>query len=527
MSRRPNTRSTGRRKRRVRPNRPRRAPGSPRAGSPAPSEKLAPGTGTIAPRRFEPDPPRVSEDFRAVTAARSGQRAASLHDYLAMGIALLVGAATACLVLAAGGLLPALVAPRPFAPRLVAAGILVALALGMRTPGRTILWGFRRIWRAQAPDRASRGVTRLMLRVNAPDARLLWTSLSVVLLLAGLGMLLVRSQLRLALPVYTSLHTHFVWSSLPLYMLHIVLAIVMLLPQGLLVGTLISLVHRLLDQRRGATLWLFLVGALVGVLSMSLVSVDTGILPLAAAALLLLGAIVSAGVASSPALEANDEQSTFARIALPAYSDGRRRWLTVGIVGPPCAAVWMIATMTRWPVPGEILILSVGAALLAVLTCQFVLLGRDDTISNAPVRCGWGCGVGAALAILAALVSGRAAHASGTMSGALVALIAAGLSATGIDLLQMRRSYLSGAAHSDAVDRRMLVRGFLLAALVIGVLEPLWARVANTRLELMLPPVMLMSIAGVIAALVRSESAWPARIAALRARARLLHWRRA
>ncbi len=212
----------------------------------------------------------------------------------------------------------------------VLAGAFLALAVGVRVPQRVTMWVCARAWeRLVARDRPT-SVPDILIARGPADRPLYWIVLSVIALVAGVATALLPLCFTAMSGLYAWLHRHFVWSAVPLDILHVLLAfLVGLMPLAVL-GLALSCTHHM-SCRFGrwdirATGW-YLLGAGAGVYlfgALAMAGLTPKVLLVASSLPALTVAVLSAGLISKQResrAAATDQAAT-----LPLSSD---RWPTL------------------------------------------------------------------------------------------------------------------------------------------------------------------------------------------------------
>jgi hypothetical protein len=240
------------------------------------------------------------------------------------------------------------------------------------------------------------------------------------------------------------------------------------------------------------------------------VGVQGEILLSAAMGLLLVAAILSARVASVSLSDANAKTAR-SRIQLPAHSDIGRGRLNTGLSALTLAMIWLLASLTRWSLPASVL--PMGILVLVLSGVRPDVAGRDDTERAGRrllPRCGAASGIAAMLLVFSTLAP-RGGIGSGDYSWTTLVLLAGVIAGSGYDLARLRHLSLRGVARAVARDRSQWTRSLASGALVVGVLEPGWNRLADTRLESLLPIIVLLAVGSAIAASWPTGPTWPGR----------------
>jgi hypothetical protein len=264
--------------------------------------------------------------------------------------AVLLGITMGMVIVGLGTVLGTLFGGTTQARGAILAGCLFALALGLRLPQGIALWIGAAVWHRFAGAGRTVRIRRSAPQAQVVNRALQWTVLSVIALLAGVATASLPALCETASAAYAWLHLHFVWSSLPLTALHVILAgatsIVPLAPAGLAVAC----AHRLKGPHGEwdpMTAGWVLIGASAGALAGTGIAVDLGRPGLALVSASLPALIVSlvSAACGSPAAGKSEPGRRDAKDALPSWSDRRPRLLRaaivlVGVSGVGCMAIW-------------------------------------------------------------------------------------------------------------------------------------------------------------------------------------------
>lgn len=192
-------------------------------------------------------------------------------------------------------------ATSPYSPtHLAIGGFLVCFAGGMVLPAR-IARRLRTKWARQARI----PVGRAALREARFDAVVGWIITALVLVIAGLTVVLVPLWQALLREAYLALHAAFVWSDLPLALLHGLVAMAVSVWPAIFLGLAVFCVNRLGGENR--SIWMMLlVGASGGAMLVWIASrcaparFDSRMIQMAAALPALLSAMLGGLAAAEP-----------------------------------------------------------------------------------------------------------------------------------------------------------------------------------------------------------------------------------
>ncbi len=190
--------------------------------------------------------------------------------------------------------------PRGFVIGAILGGSLMALSVGVGVPQRFAMWICISAWRRFVAQGKPSEMSNMLIHPDIADRPLYWMVLSVIALMGGLAAALLPMGLYFCSSIYDWLQAHFVWSSVPLELLHIGISfVVTLVPLGLL-GIALSCVHHLsCPYGRWETLatgWL-LIGAAVGCWMGE--GLSTSMLLVASSLPAFLVTLIATGVSSS------------------------------------------------------------------------------------------------------------------------------------------------------------------------------------------------------------------------------------
>jgi len=212
----------------------------------------------------------------------------------------------------------------------VLAGAFLALAVGVRVPQRVTMWVCARAWERLVARNRPTSVPDILIARGPADRPLYWIVLSVIALVAGVATALLPIGFTVMSGLYAWLHRHFVWSAVPLDMLHVLLAFLVGLVPLAVLGLALSCAHHM-SCRYGrwdirATGW-YLLGAGAGAYlfgALAMIGLTPKVLLVASSLPALTVAVLSAGLISKR--QASRAASPDQAPPLPLSSD---RWPTV------------------------------------------------------------------------------------------------------------------------------------------------------------------------------------------------------
>ncbi len=388
----------------------------------------------------------------------------------------------------------------------ILASAFLALAVGVRVPQRLTMWTFAILWdRVIARNRPTSVSDTLGARGSA-DRPLYWIVLSGIALLAGVTIAVLPATIALASAFYAWLQIHFVWSVMPLDMLHVALAFGVGLAPLMALGLALSCAHHMSCQFGRwdirATGW-HLLGASAGVLFYAeSVSHHIASRPLLVVASIpaLLVALLAAGVFSK--YRENHPLNVDDADTLPMRSD---RWPTllrasiviVGGCAALCAAIACRLILTTHDLPSRVDSVIVPLALLTLGIG--VLLGCWVKLPGTRTLHGFGlCTVTSGGAVVvASLALARATRwgLSGELLSSGAMLIALGFT-TGYG----RQLLMASVASRSSEGSKMTARLLICVALAVGIFVPV-SRVLGIQAETVVVAAMgLVALGGVLMA---------------------------
>ncbi len=383
----------------------------------------------------------------------------------------------------------------------ILAGAFLALAVGVRVPQRLTMWSCAFVWERLVARNRRAKVSDILVARGSTDRPLYWIVLSGIALLAGVTMALLPQSIVLASACYDWLHVHFVWSAVPLNMLHVALAFGLGFAPLVALGLALSCAHHMSchygrwDIR--ATGW-HLLGASVGAgfyAACVRLGVPAGPLLVASSIPVLLVAVLAAGFFSK--CRENRPFSDAGIDTLPMRSD-------------------------RWPtlLRASIVAVGGGAAVCTVISCQLIVAAhaRDATSHAAVVPLAlMALGVGVLLGCrvkppgtrtlygfgLCTLVCGTCVVVASLMLaqqplfGLWFTMVAAGvmLVVLGYTTGYGRQLLMASVASRSSEGSKMTARLLICVALAIGILVPVVCVLA-LQFELLVITAMLLVAMG-------------------------------
>lgn len=423
----------------------------------------------------------------------------SLRPAFAPLAGLVIGCATVMAVSAMTVTVATSLSPFAMPNRSVLGACFFALGIGVIVPRRLALWlgagALRKAGIEPTSDEAG-----WVAPADAVDRSLYWSVLAVIALAGGFAICLAPLGIALAAGFVAVLWDQFVWSLVPLEILHLITAgVVVVLPLGLL-GLAASCAHHLSCPHGRweprATTWLFLGGA-AGVLGADWVS-GLGTHPavsLGGAALpmflLSIGCMVFAsrdgGPVAAVSPDAVDSTTPQFRDRYPRLT----RWSVVGVGGGAACAfyVWMQLLVEQ-----EEMRLAFSAAGLAVLGVGSALgshAGR--TFVRHISAYGLACAVAGALVAAAATARYTPAPSGFLLLSGLLALCGLGFAlAMGRTLIMHR----VGSRSREGI--RTAGRLLFCSALTFWVTAPVAIWAFDARATLVMLALSLMAVGGIL-----------------------------
>ncbi len=421
-----------------------------------------------------------------------------------------VTAALVCLLfgssvsLAAGGLIERL--GREFGGHsnpssAVIAGVLLAMAIGVRVPQSFAIWVCALSWRRFVTRGRSSALSDVLIGAGPADRSFHWLALSVIALLCGVVLAMLPVSVRAAMGVHDWIYARFVWPTASLMVLQAGTVFLAALIPLITVGFAISCAHhvscRFGKWESRATGWLA-IGAGGGLLFSSALQWLTGRadLTLIAAALpALLVALLCAGSGSVrsaiPAAEPGPAPSP-----LPMWSD---RWPTLlrgSIVLVGCSAAWAITAWTSLPAV-------MGAADGLALPALFSAFGAGILGGSRAKRCGLrsigGFGVAcSAVGVITASATFLASGAYRALPGMALSAACLSLGGLGFAMGYGHQTLLHRVASRSAVGATILGRLFVGSALLTWIAAGLLTGLLTVASSLAMLALLLTALGGAL-----------------------------
>ncbi len=446
----------------------------------------------------------------AGTVPRDGtDRRGSLGDAVwpAACASALLGVTTAMVIVGLSAQLHAALAPQHAATSggvrhaTVVGAALLSLAVGVRMPQRFAMWLCSMAWRRFVTRGLRSDMSDVVIGPGAADRPLYWLAFSVIALVAGILIALLPLSVTCAGALYAWAHANFVWSALPLELLHFAISLATVLCPLAFLGLAVSCAHHLCcrfgqwDTR--ATAWL-MIGAAPGTYIATVASAEgTSSAPALIAAALpallvsLCAAVLGSSRGSGSVPEAADEAAP-----LPIWSDRWPKLLRASIVA---AGAVSACAMTVWNAclaeSAEHRGLFIGVMVFAFGVG--VLAGCRKSRFGSRSIGGFGTAVVLAGVVLAL---GKLGLASGGWGNPVFtgALACAGVAAIGFATAYGRQTLLTRVASRSSVGARILARLLVFGALMVLLGGPLAMGVLGERATLMLLALFLIALGGTL-----------------------------
>ncbi len=417
-----------------------------------------------------------------------------------LGASLLVGMSVAFMAVGLVERLSHALIPDPFGTRSVVAAMFFASAIGVRAPHRlTYRYGVA-AWQRLAKPSAPADLSPFLERSRV-DHPLCWTVLAVVALLSGVAAALTPLVILFLTFIHDSLLAHFVWSSLPLAALQILLAFVACLIPFAGIGLSVASLSALWPRRNRwgfRTLANVLPGAGAGCLLLAVLGIDPmradTILLAGSLPLLIVAMIACASASSKKVVEPIEKESQLA--SPPTSIDGRPTLLRASIVavggGGACAiTVWMQELV----VAGAERLIGLGVFLALLALGIWIRHARRRDTAPTVGSFGGACaiaGLGIAAGAMALLLNPP-------LPTSLVMIQAAlGLAAIGYCLSYGCEVLLARVAHRPAVNSLTLARLLICAGVTVWLTAPLAVWFFGRSGALVLLAISLMALGGVL-----------------------------
>lgn len=472
---------------------------SPSRVLPRPSASVAPARRRRTQRRA-----RLPARTREVSRRRQPDDQQSTDRYAARPaalVAVMLGIATAMVVVGLSERFQVVFAETGGPPSVVVGAALFALAVGVRVPHRFAVSVCTAAWRRFVRKGKTSELAGALIHHDAPDRTLYWLVLAVIALVAGVAIALLPLSVSTVSAFYEWMIAHFLWSKAPLALLQTLTAFAAgVIPLAVL-GLSISCVHhlccRFAQWEVDAAAWVLFGAAVGALLAMRAIGSMIAADPLLIAASLpsLLVSIAAAFLGSS------GDQSILRPVEpppapLPLWSDRWPTLLRASIVavggGSACAAyVWIdhLAQNSdhRGMVPASLLIaLAIG------------LLGGARM--NRPGRRTIG-GFGAACNVAGVVVAigAVACSSSSGRAGATVYILAcAALVGIGFATAYGRQTLLMRVASRSSAGAIELGRLLVCAGLTVLIGAPLAVHFFGPTATLIMFAVSLVALGGTL-----------------------------
>jgi len=266
-------------------------------------------------------------------------------------VAVILGIATAMVVVGLSARFQLVFADTGGPPSVVVGAALIALAVGVRVPHRFAVSVCTAAWQRFVRKGTTSELAGALIHHGAPDRALYWLVLAVIALAAGVAIALLPLSVSTVSAFYEWMNVHFLWSKAPLAVLQTVTAFAAGLIPLVVLGLSISCAHhlccRFAQWEVDATAWVML-GAAVGAFFAtraigSIIAADPFLI---AASLPVLLVSITAAFLGSSGDQSNLRPVEPPPAALPLWSDRWPTLLRASIVaiggGSTCAAyVWI------------------------------------------------------------------------------------------------------------------------------------------------------------------------------------------
>lgn len=412
----------------------------------------------------------------------------------------LIGVSIAMLITSLTGYLDALFVQQSQTHGAITGGALIALAVGVSVPQRFAMWICISAWRRFLSHGSSSPIADALIHPETSDRPLYWMVLAVIALVSGVMAALIPLNLYMASSVYHWLHNHFVWSSIPLEILHTSISLITtLIPLGLM-GVALSCVHHLSCPlgrwETRATGWL-LIGVSAGILFTGHLKgqgISYTLLIIASSLPAFLVALISSGVSSSDNLQLEPPVHGSA-FSLPLWSDRWPRLLRVAIVavggGSACGViVWST------PVRGELSSNVLSSAMILALGVGVLIACKTKNVGFRSIG---GFGVASALAGVV-VASASAIVNSSDSSGYFMYLVPSclGLMMIGYVTAYGRKTLLARVASKSTTGTQIMSRLLVCAALTAWIGAPVMLSLMGTTATLVMLALSMIALGGLL-----------------------------
>lgn len=420
---------------------------------------------------------------------------------MAVLASLLLGVATAMVVVGLGRQFTETFGDRTAVHETVVATALLALAAGIRTPQRIAMWISLRAWRRFLSRGRPTDLSDVLVSGDPANRAAYRMAISVMALIAGIATALLPIGMRVTLAWHDWMRGHFVWS----FGLSGVLETMVIVFSGFVplaaLGLAIALAHRLVcpfgqwDPKASA--WL-LIGAGPGIVISTLIhrtGNHTDLMLVTSALPALVVSLLAAGVKPSPAGDPQQDIGS-SPAALPLSRDRWPRLLRASIVTVGAGAVWAVMVWSRALGDTTGHFVTLRSAMLLSLGVG-ILVGCGMNRSNVRSVGGFGvacvaAGVVVAIGLLAML--GRL-DLSPKTTGLLACV---GLASLGHAAAYGRQTLLRRVASRSYVGAAMLTRVLVYGAIAGWIGVPVAANLFGLPTALALLVVVLIGLGGTL-----------------------------
>ena len=432
-----------------------------------------------------------------------------------VGAALLIGVSITLMTAGLAVRLHHSLAPEPPAAATIVAAVLFALAVGVRAPQR---WTYRyavAAWRRFAQDARPPLNLSPLMDPSPVDRPLCWTVLAIMALAGGVAAALTPTIVSVLAPLNWWLHGHFVWSTAPLAVLHLLFALIACLVPCAAMGLSVAVLHALWCPRkqwdiRAAAYVLFGAAAACVILAPA-ESADFRADPilLAASLPLLIVALITSATGSSESFRPPAETST-PEPAPPVSSDCWPALLRASIVAVGGGSVCAMIVWSRQQ-------LAVGANGFLLTAASLAALAIGVMIEHAArrntVRSIGGFGVACAVAGIAIAFGALTLLRESPLSTPPAMFLAApAVAATGYCVSYGREVLMARVAHRSAVSALMLARLLICAGATVWLTAPLAIRLFGEPAALLMFAISLLALGGILIIHEPNYAAVPRRI---------------
>ena len=472
---------------------------SPSRNLPHPSTCVAPARRRRTRRRTHPP---VCDRETSRRRQLDDQRSMDWYDARpAEIVAVMLGIATAMVVVGLSKRFQVAFADTSGPPSLVVGAALCALAVGVLVPHRFAVSVCTAAWRRFVRKGTTSELAGALIHHGAPDRALYWLVLAVIALVAGVAITLLPLCVSTMSAFYEWMSVHFLWSKAPLALLQSCTAFAASVIPLTVLGLTFSCAHhlccRFAQWELDATAWI-LMGAAVGTLLAmraigSVIAADPFLV--ASSLPILLVSIAAAILGSSR------DQSILRSIEspptpLPLWSDRWPTLLRASIVavggGSACAAyVWIDPLSPKSDHSGMLLASLLIAFALGLLGGARMIRPGGRTIGGFGVACN-------VAGIIVAMGAVARSSSSGIANAAVIMLACAGLVGIGFATAYGRQTLLIRVASRSSAGAVELGRLLVCAGLTLLLGAPLAVHFFGPTATLIMLAVSLIALGGTL-----------------------------